>query len=73
MVFQELDELRPAKDNKVTSITFWQMLSKEMYFKPLTLSSVALFFREFSAINVVIFYTQAIFKDAGANFDPGAA
>ncbi len=49
------------------------MLSKEMYFKPLTLASVALFFREFSAINVVIFYTQVIFKDAGANFDPGAA
>ncbi len=73
MVFQELDELRPAKDNKVTSITFWQMLSKETYLKPLLLASVALFFREFSAINVVIFYTQAIFKDAGANFDPGAA
>lgn len=53
------------------SISLKTMLTEEVYWKPLAVVIMLMFFQQFCGINAVLFYTQTIFQDAGSDMDPG--
>ena len=47
------------------------LLTVDIYWKPLFIVSIIFFVRQFCGINAVMFYLQNIFIDAGVGMDPG--
>jgi MFS family permease len=72
-VSQELRDLQEEAENQrqIGSITFTELFTKRVYVMPMLISAALMFFQQFSGINVVIFYTQKIFNDAGSDLDIG--
>lgn len=72
-ITKEYEELKEAhrQEQETGSIKWTEILTQAKYLKPLLIVLGLMFFQQFSGINVVIFYTQDIFNDAGSNLDPG--
>ena len=70
---KELEDLRAAQKQReaIGSVTVKELLTLSEYLKPLGVALVLMFFQQFAGINVVVFYTQEIFADAGSDMDPG--
>lgn len=62
-------ELPPTTNAK--QLNAKHILTQSYYCKPLGVSLALMFFQQFSGINVVIFYAEAIFADAGNSMGPG--
>ena len=69
----ELEQMKKTnrEESEIGSITLADLFTKPAYYKPFIYVMLLMFFQQFSGINVVIFYTQVIFRDAGSDIDPG--
>ena len=65
-------QLEYEREKAAGTITFRELLTKPLYYKPFITMQFMFFFQQFGAINVVMFYVQEIFNDAGTDLDPGA-
>ena len=75
-LYEPSTEIKTMKDNiqeelDAGSISLKTMLTEEVYWKPLAVVIMLMFFQQFCGINAVLFYTQTIFQDAGSDMDPG--
>ena len=59
------------EESSVGAITVSDLFTKPVYYRPFMVAMFLMFMQQFSGINVVIFYAQAIFNDAGSSIDPG--
>ena len=59
------------EESSVGAITVSDLFNKPVYYRPFMVAMFLMFMQQFSGINVVIFYAQAIFNDAGSSIDPG--
>jgi len=59
------------KRNQIGSVTLKEIATNAAYLKPLAVVVILMLLQQFSGINVVIFYTQKIFNDAGSDIDVG--
>ena len=69
-------ELKATKEaykaeSAIGSITPKDLFTKRVYLHPFVIGMFLMFMQQFSGINVVIFYAQDIFNDAGSAIDPG--
>ena len=59
------------RNDPKSKISFGQLFSKAVYLKPFGYSMFLMFMQQFSGINQVVFYLQAIFEKSGSTLDPG--
>ncbi|XP_006620162.1 facilitated trehalose transporter Tret1-like [Apis dorsata] len=69
------NELQNQKDaleetNK-NSVSFWTLIKSKTTLKSFIIAYGLMFFQQLSGINVVIFYTNSIFKKANTDLNPG--
>ncbi len=74
--FDVTDELKQMqiecdKRKDVGSVSFKEMLTKPLYYKPFVTILILMVFQQCAAINIVLYYSQEIFSDAGSDMDPG--
>ena len=73
-VEEELTALQNAEkeqNDEGSKVSIVQLFTKSIYLKPLGISMGLMFFQQFSGINQVLIYLQAIFLKAGSDMDPG--
>ncbi len=59
------------KQKAIGTISIRTLLTEAAFVKPFAVIMVLMFFQQFGGINVVMFYSQEIFADAGSDMDPG--
>ena len=69
----ELLELKETvqEQKEIGSISIKQLFTERTYYYPFGIAMSLMFMQQFSGVNVVIFYAQTIFRDAGSELDPG--
>ncbi len=72
-ITSEMDELRlqDLEDKRTGRISPRTLLSKRVYLQPFLLVLMLMFVQQAGGVNVVSFYIQVIFEDAGSDLDPG--
>lgn len=70
---KELKDIKTAyqAESEIGSISIKTLLTERVYVRPFIIVSLLMMFQQFSGVNVVIFYAQVIFRDAGSDIDPG--
>lgn len=72
---EEIEKLKATceTEKNVGSVSLKTLLTERTYYYPFMVAMSLMFMQQFSGVNVVIFYAQAIFRDAGSCMDPGLA
>lgn len=73
MVDAELKEMQAThmEQDRIGSVGIVQLFKHQVYLRPLIIVVLLMFFQQFSGINAVLFYLQAIFIKTGTDIDPG--
>ncbi len=72
-VTEELSQIQIECDKRkdVGSVSFKELLTKPLYYKPFVTILILMVFQRCAGINIVLYYSQEIFSDAGSDLDPG--
>ncbi len=72
-ITEELKQMQIECDQRkdVGSVSFKELLTKPLYYKPFVTILILMVFQQCAAINIVLYYSQEIFSDAGSDLDPG--
>ncbi len=74
-VAQEMEKFvkDDEKQKSIGDISLKDLLTVPLYNRPLMAITMLMFVQQFAGINLIMFYTQEIFLDAGSDLDPGKA